>query len=219
MKLVVISDTHSYHREVNVPDGDVLICCGDITNKGELSIIEDFSNWLKELQHKNKVVIFGNHELGMANGPKRKKAIELIESSGAFYLENSEVVIDGLKFYGSPATPRFYDWEWNYNRGEDIAKEWSKIPEDVNILITHGPPYGTLDMVEDTIFNRGRDLHQGCKDLKNRQSNLKELKCHLFGHLHSDGSKIVKFNNVIYGNAAICTEQYQPTNKPLVIEL
>ena len=218
MKLVIISDTHSFHRKINVPDGDTLIHCGDITNKGELSLIKDFSSWLKELPHKNKIVIFGNHEIGMRFGDKRLDAIEMI-TEAAFYLENSSIVIDGIKFYGSPATPHFYDWEWNYNRGKDIAAEWKKIPDNVNVLITHGPSYGILDLVEDSGANKGRDLHQGCKDLAERISFLKELKLHCFGHLHTDGGKSANVNGIHYVNAACCTESYNPTNPPVVIDL
>jgi predicted phosphodiesterase len=219
LKIVAISDTHSYHRQVNVPDGDLLIHCGDISHRGELDIIKDFSLWLKDLPHKNKIVIFGNHEVGMRHGSKRLDAIEMITDAEAYYLENSSVIIDGLKFYGSPATPRFYDWEWNFNRGKDIAIEWAKIPDDVNVLITHGTSHGILDMVQDIPSNYGRDLHQGCEELAKRIKDLKDLKFHVGGHLHTDGGKSVNINGVIYANAAICTENYNPTNKPIVVEI
>jgi len=219
MKLVIISDTHSFHRKINVPDGDILIHCGDITNRGELSIMKDFSNWLKELPHKNKIVVFGNHEVGMSKGPKRLDAVGMITEADAYYLENSEIIIDGVKFYGSPATPRFYDWEWNYNRGKDIAREWAKIPNDVDVLITHGQSYGILDLVQNTLSNAGRDLHQGCEDLAAKIAELKQLKLYCGGHLHTDGGKSENVNGVIYVNASICTEQYYPINKPVVVEI
>lgn len=216
MKIVAISDTHSYHRKIEVPDADTLICCGDISYRGELSIIEDFSLWLKELPHKNKIVIFGNHELGMEKGPKRPRAIKFIEDAGAHYLENSSVVIDNIKFYGSPASPWFYNWEWNYFRGKEIAKIWRKIPDDTNVLITHGPPYGILDLVDD--FSEA-DPHVGCKDLLERIKFLREIDAHFFGHLHLEGGKTVTVNNTKYVNAAVCTDQYKPINKPVVIEI
>jgi Icc-related predicted phosphoesterase len=219
LRIVIISDTHTYHRKVVVPDGDVLIHCGDITNRGELSTIKDFSNWLRDLPHKNKTLIFGNHELNMENGPHRNVAINMITDAGATYLENSGAEIEGLKFWGSPVTPRFFDWEWNVNRGKDIAAIWKKIPDDINILITHGPSYGVLDLVEDNLSNMGRDLHQGCEELAKRIKELKNLKLHCCGHLHTDGGKQVNINGVTYANAAICTEQYRPINNPVIIDL
>ena len=218
MKIVAISDTHSYHRKLTIPDGDILIHSGDITHRGELSIMKDFSNWLKELPHKNKVIVFGNHELGLESGPNRNDAINMIKDADAHYLENSAVEIDGYKIYGSPCTPRFYDWEWNRNRGKDIAMEWAKIPNDTEILITHGPGWGVLDLIENNLSNKGRDLHQGCEELTKRIKDLKNLKAHFFGHLHS-GYGMTKIDNVVYANAACCTEQYKPTNPPIIVEI
>jgi len=221
MKIIAISDTHEMHSSVQVPDGDILIHCGDWTNRGEIPAIHKFLEWFVAQPHQHKVFIPGNHELGLV-GEGRDRAFRLIGqyvSKDVHFLLNTSVTIEGLKFYGSPATPYFFGWAWNYQRGKDIAIEWEKIPNDVNVLITHGPPYGILDMVENTISNIGRDLHQGCHDLKNRISNLKDLKIHLFGHLHTDGGKQAEVNGVIHANCAICTERYKPYNPPIIIDL
>jgi hypothetical protein len=45
----------------------------------------------------------------------------------------------GYKFYGSPYTPAFCEWAFQLNETDAIEK-WKKIPEDTEILITHGPP-------------------------------------------------------------------------------
>lgn len=221
LKIVAISDTHSYHRQIVVPDGDVLVHAGDLTWKGELSIIEDFANWLKDLPHKHKVIIFGNHELGMQYGPKRSKAIQMIKDAGAIYLENSEVIIDGLKIYGSPATPWFHDWEWNYQRGKDIATVWSKIPVDTNVLITHGPPFMIMDGVpKATAFAEEGIVyeHVGCKDLLEKMAELPNLVAHIFGHIH-DGAGMIIHNGITFINASSCTEQYAASNPPIVFEV
>ena len=215
MKIVAISDTHAKHRELVIPDGDVLVHAGDVTWKGELSIVEDFANWLKDLPHKHKVIIFGNHELGFQYGPKREKAIELIKNAGVTYLENDGATIEGVNFWGSPVQPWFHDWEWNYPRGPGIAAIWSKIPDDTNVLITHGPPAYIMDEAP-------RDWsgfeNVGCKDLLDRIGNLENLKAHIFGHIHAGyGTKQV--GQCIFVNAASCTEAYSATNPPIVIEV
>jgi len=224
VKLVIISDTHEQHEHVQVPEGDVLIHCGDWTHRGDPVAIEKFLNWFSAQPHKHKVFIAGNHELSL-EGRSKDAAFEFIKSeytdknSNLHFLHNSSVVIEGLNFYGSPATPFFCNWAFNFQRGKDIAIEWKKIPDNVNVLITHGPSYGILDMVEDNSSNRGRDLHQGCKDLAERISFLRELELHCCGHLHTDGGKYQKVLGVTYVNAAVCTERYQPTNLPVEIEI
>lgn len=223
MKIVIISDTHELHGFVKVPAGDVLIHCGDWTNRGEAGAFEKFLNWFSSKPHKHKVFIAGNHELTL-EGNNRDAALDVIKeytdkNKDLHFLENSSVNIEGLNFYGSPTTPYYFGWAFNFERGESIAAEWKKIPDNVNVLITHGPSYGILDLVENTDSNIGRDLHQGCQDLTNRIAELKELKLHCCGHLHTDGGKKAEVNNVIYVNAAICTEKYKPINNPVIVEL
>lgn len=216
MKIATISDTHSYHREIVVPDADVLICSGDITWKGELSIIEDFCKWMKNLPHKYKIVIFGNHETGLQKtGPKRDAALQMFKDANIIHLDDSNVTIDNRKIYGSSWNCWFHNWEYNVERGNDIAQKWKLIPEDVEILVLHQPPYGTLDMVEEYT----NLVHIGCKDLANRINELNKLKVVTFGHYHLDGGKTEIKNNIIYVNAAVCTERYEPINKINVIEI
>lgn len=213
-KIAAISDTHSYHRRLTIPDGDILIHAGDISWRGELDIISDFCMWLKELPHKNKIVICGNHELGIEAGFKRQSALDMIRDSGAIYLEDSGVEIAGIKIYGSPVTPVYGNWEWNRERGKDIRLHWDKIPDDTNLLITHGPPYGILDFVD------YKQEHIGCRDLLNRIENLKELKAVVFGHKHRDfNEQPVVINNTIFVNASILNNRSVVANDPIVIEI
>lgn len=215
MRIIAISDTHSYHNKLVIPDGDVLVHAGDITFRGEIPIMASFSDWLKDLPHKRKVVIFGNHELGFAYGPKRETAIQLVKDAGADYLENSGVTIDGVNFWGSPVQPWFHDWEWNYPRGPAIRAIWDKIPEDTNILITHGPPAYILDEAPRGVVETE---HVGCQDLLNRISDLKNLKAHIFGHIHF-GYGIKQIEQCTFVNASTCTEEYNATNPPIVIDI
>jgi len=216
MKIVAISDTHSKHRTLTVPDADTIVCAGDISFKGEFNIVEDFVNWMAALPIKNKVMIFGNHEVGMAHGLKREAALKLLQDSGIIYLEDSGTEIDGIKFWGSPVQPRFFDWEWNRNRGPDINAHWKLIPANTNVLITHGPPHGILDLVNNSI---GRDPHQGCEDLRRKVDTLDQLKLHVFGHLHREGGNQSIIDNKIFVNAAICDDAYNPSRPPILIEI
>ena len=216
MRIVAISDTHSYHRQVDVPPGDVFVCCGDITFKGELKIVEDFCAWMKILPHRHKICIFGNHEVGFEHGSKREPAIKMIKDAGAHYLEDSGIEIEGLKCYGSPITKRFFDWEFNRSPGAEILRHWDMIPENTELLFTHGQPYGINDLAPRGF---GEFEHVGDTDLLARVKQLPKLKAYIGGHLHTPGGTQTTIDGVIYANAAICTEQYKPTNKPIVIDL
>jgi predicted phosphodiesterase len=212
MKLCIISDTHSFHRQVNVPEVDCIIHCGDITWTGEMSIIEDFCYWMSDLPHRYKICIAGNHDRNFERSWEMHASRKMMQDAGIIYLQDSGVEIEGIFFYGSPWTPFFNDWSFNLPRGKKIAEKWKLIPDKTNCLITHGQCKGILDYVPGA-------GSQGCEDLLNRVNELKNLKLVAGGHLHYEGSKTVKINNVIFANAAICTEEYKPTNPPIVIDL
>lgn len=217
MKIVAISDTHEQHKNVTLPKGDILIHCGDSTNQGSLLKYKDFITWMGKQDFTHKICIFGNHELGFSKQYKKTEAVNLCKSNNVILLDNSGIELNGLKFWGSPATPKFFNWEFNYNRGKEIAEVWAKIPNDTNILITHGPPAGILDLVLNDFGDPNQ--HEGCSDLRNRIEELSELKVHLYGHLHLQGSNIAKLNGKIFGNAAICDDKYKTVHKPLEIEI
>jgi Icc-related predicted phosphoesterase len=130
------------------------------------------------------------------------------EDKGVVYLLDKMVEIDGIKIYGSPWQPRFYDWAFNVNRGEAIAKKWELIPENLDILVTHGPPYGMLD---DTI----NGMRVGCEELYKKVVQVKP-KYHIFGHIHFGyGMRVME--DTTYINAASLGENYQYTkNRPII---
>jgi hypothetical protein len=133
------------------------------------------------------------------------------------YLQDSSAVIDGLKIYGSPWQPRFFDWAFNLDRGAEMAEKWRMIPTDIDILITHGPPNGILDAVPrvwGTEFT-------GCEELRKRVATIAsigQLKLHVFGHIHCGYGNVEKFG-VQFVNASTCDEDYDPTQPPIVIEI
>lgn len=209
MKFVFLSDTHSRHNEIPVPDGDCLIFCGDMSYKGELSEIQHFSLFLKRQPHKHKIVIAGNHDFSFED-ERRHQAEELIRSTGARYLNDSGTQVDGIKFWGSPIQPYFQNWAFNRERGEPIKKHWDLIPADTDILITHGPPKGILDKTK-------RDEVVGCKELLKKVLEI-HPKIHAFGHIH-EGYGTFKKNEITFINACNLNVLYQYTNPPIEWEL
>lgn len=233
MRIVIISDTHGFEESMveKVPDGDVLIHAGDFTKKGEVLETTMFVRWFERQPHKHKIFISGNHDF-LA---QRNYALftSLVKDCGVNYLQDSEIEIDGVKFYGSPWTPWFYNWAFNldecspFNRGLYDAMQptkkfmssercWSMVPKDVDVLITHGPAYGVLDELE-----TGGNV--GCPVLLDRLNYIDDLKLHCFGHIHhSYGITMARNGNghsYFAVNAAVCDERYRPVNKPIVINL
>jgi calcineurin-like phosphoesterase family protein len=219
-RIIHISDTHSHHRKLNMPHGNILICSGDITRVGSLEDIFDFAKWVKELPYANKICIYGNHELGHSKpGPKRQKGLEMLKEAGIIYLENSGVIINDWNIWGSPITPEFHSWEWNAERGPQIRKYWDMIPDNTNILICHGMPYGILDAVPRYNDYAGAFYENvGCKDLLNRINELKHLKLFCGGHLHP-GHGQLELNGVKFVNASFCQDGHKGFNSPIVIDL
>jgi Icc-related predicted phosphoesterase len=208
-KISLISDTHGKHDLISkdLPGGDIIIHAGDISNVGKSDEIYDFLNWFSTLPYKHKVFIAGNHDFGFEImddiAPEYKEL-------GVTYLMDKMVEIDGLKIYGSPWQPRFYDWAFNVNRGEAIAKKWENIPENLDILITHGPPFGILD---DTIHGQ----RVGCEELYMKVTKVKP-KYHVFGHIHY-GYGMKMMEDTTYINASNLGERYEYRNKPVLIHL
>lgn len=210
MRLVCISDTHSLHRRIPlVPEGDILIHAGDCLGAGTLDNVTDLNDWLGTLPHRHKIVIAGNHDWVFQEAPElARNAL-----TNAIYLEDTGIELEGVRFWGSPWTPTFLDWAFMLDRGQALHDRWMEIPEDVDVLITHGPPKGFGDKV-DTGF---RCQTVGCADLLHRIGQL-SLKAHIFGHIHEGYGQYTRDHTHLI-NASTCTARYEPTNPPMVLDI
>ena len=206
MKIIAISDTHNSHSKIpyDMPDGDVLVFAGDMSIYGHSNEIKSFNRWLGTLDYKHKIVIAGNHDIKFQTDPH----IKMI--TNADYLEDDEIVIDGIKFYGTPWTPEFCNWAFMLNRGYDLRKKWEMIPDDTDILITHGPPRHMLDLCPD-------GLPGGCDDLLIRVQEL-NIKHHIFGHIHSPHGQI-KYGATWFHNVSLLDDTYKVVFEPTIIEV
>ncbi|MDP9025138.1 MAG: metallophosphatase domain-containing protein [Candidatus Eremiobacteraeota bacterium] len=207
MRVVAISDTHSRVPSGGVPDGDVLVHAGDLTERGTLDEIAAAGDWLRSLPHARKVVIAGNHDFGFEQTPEAARAAL---GGGFDYLEDSGVVIDSVVFWGAPWQPWFFDWAFNLPRGAKLAEKWALIPDDTWVLVTHGPPYGILDRTAEGEF-------AGCRDLAERVRLVRPA-VHVFGHIH-EGAGTIRDGDTLFVNASICDLQYAPVNPARVIDV
>lgn len=207
MRIVCLSDTHNCNEEIDVPGGDILIHSGDATIRGTIDEIVLFNEWFAKLPHKHKIFVAGNHDWLFETNPKLAQSLL---DTNINYLQDSFVEIEDLKIYGAPWQPWFFDWAFNLRRGEPLAEKWKLIPNDTDILITHGPPNGILDQTPAGDF-------AGCEELRSRVEEIKP-KLHIFGHIHCGYGRAEKFS-VKFVNASNCDEAYEPSNHPIVIDL
>ena len=210
-KIVCLSDTHNCNEQISVPDGDILIHAGDATVRGTRYEVEKFLVWFSSLPHQFKIFVAGNHD--WLYETDNDFARLLTAKFNIEYLQDSFLEIEGLKIYGSPWQPRFYDWAFNLMRGAEIAGKWKLIPPDTDILITHGPPHGILDEVPNKFFIE----NTGCEELRKKVEEIRP-KLHVFGHIHCGYGTTEKFG-VKFVNASNCDESYEPTQPPIVVDL
>lgn len=211
MRLVLISDTHNFHLQMaQPPDGDVIIHAGDVTGGGTLKEVSAFFEWFQALPHRHKIVIAGNHDFAFERAAAQAEALV---PPNVTYLRDAGVEIGGLTVWGSPWQPWFYDWAFNLQRGSEIAQKWALIPEDVDVLVTHGPPHRVLDQTVDF-----PPMLAGCESLAERLRHLPKLRLHAFGHIH-EGYGQTTTNGCRFVNASICDVDYVPKNPPVVVDL
>lgn len=249
LRICHISDTHGpkNHSRLVIPECDVLIHSGDIGGRTGSKELYEFLKWFQAQSAKKKIWCAGNHDIIMDSkflNDKVKEGIVgklvaqdlqaealrlLTEFSDITYLKNTDYVYEGVKFWGSPMSPSFHrqHWAFNADRGEEISKYWNKIPNDVDVLITHGPPYGILDEIPTSFKSTpDEDVHRGCEDLlRIMKKRLHQLKLHCFGHIH-DGptgvvvKKVSNTRSLVFSNGAVLNNDYQlVVTQPLIITL
>ena len=222
---------HGFYPDLR--GGDLLIVSGDLTSKDNAVEYAEFVIWLQSQKYRNKVVIAGNHDNFIENNKGWAEIADLgfdylcdsgIEVIYYRYLDPPNLKKIGipykqktLKIWGSPWSSQFPGINPNtcaftrpYN--ETLADRWDLIPDDVDILITHTPPYGVFDLVDDL-------EHVGNLDLRNHVIRRIKPKLHVFSHIHECGGNMVDTNVTKFVNCSIMNEHYKPVNKPVRVIL
>jgi Icc-related predicted phosphoesterase len=194
MTILHLSDTHAIHQQLGtLPVADVLVHSGDFSFAGSEQEILDFLVWFIGQPHKYKVFIAGNHDDCL-----HEASIEGLPDN-CYYLCNSGVTIEGVRFYGVPMFVQ-----------DDLSGEYEgmiqHIPHDTDVLITHQPPYGFLDL--------SGNVHYGSKELLVHVSEVKP-RYHLFGHIHA-AYGVLEFGGTTFANAALVSERYEVLRRQLL---
>lgn len=215
LKITLISDTHCKHKQIteDLPGGDLIIHAGDISSMGYEHEIREFCGWYNKLiKYDHKVFIAGNHDWGFQDNVEKTREI-LDFYKNVDYLQDDMLCVgeeweDMVKIWGSPWQPEFYNWAFNVKRNSpEMWEKWLMIPENTDILVTHGPAHGVLDKI------LGGWENLGCEMLAERIKSVKP-KIHVCGHIHS-GHGYHFDGTTHYFNASVLGENYTYQNKPI----
>ena len=220
MKVWFISDTHGKHLELHVPSNiDLVIHCGDESNNGDAYLNEpearNFFEWYSALEIPTKVFVPGNHSTAI-----EQELIQNCDYPQLRFLIHNKTDWNGLKIFGSPYTPEFYNWSYMKPRSE-LDAVWQTIPDDIDILITHGPPKGIRDVTKD--FDTGEPVHVGSKSLRTHVDTRIKPMFHAFGHIH-DEKAIQNFgttslNGTQFINCSVCDLAGRLKNHGVVLDV
>lgn len=212
MKICCISDIHGYQPSIEFCD--IIIIAGDLTDRGDYFEVRDFNNYVEDyLIHRAKDVVYvgGNHDFWY----ERQKIVPFKKESPDYlgtihYLYNSSRKIQGLNFWGTPHTLRFYDWAFNSSE-EELYDIFEGCPDNTDVIISHGPPRNILD-------SSATENGLGSVSLKLTCDRVQPKLC-VFGHIHHSVGQ-VKIDNTLYVNAAYLINHTIPNNiSPFYVEL
>ena len=216
MKIWIISDTHGYHTLLEAPDVDMVIHCGDEANHPNPAMNQhesySFFDWYRNLPIKHKIFVPGNHSTAIEAGMVLPSDYPEIK-----FLIHELCEIEGIRIFGSPYTPKFCDWAYMHKRNR-MQAVWENLPE-CDILVTHGPPKGILDLTRDK--DNGSLVQVGCKSLYNKVMELKP-KIHAFGHVHTEkdcyNTAVLQRSGITFVNAA-CLSHTKEFYRGSIIEI
>jgi Icc-related predicted phosphoesterase len=184
MKIVGLADSHNYHDRFVIPDGDVLIHGGDALGHGTKEEFEDFLSWYDSLPFQHLLYTPGNHDWFTYNNTELAK--KMCSDRGITMLVDEEITINGVRIWLSPWSPEFCGWAWmrqdheaeSLDGEEGLGKYFDMIPEGIDVLVSHGPPFGYLDRAPSS-----KTSGVGSKELLYAINRVKP-KLVLVGHIH-----------------------------------
>jgi Icc-related predicted phosphoesterase len=207
LRIVLISDTHGKHEELGTLSGDVLIHCGDVCHgfRNDGAHLAAIDRWFLEQNFERIFCVGGNHDF--AAQERQSNGIPIFEN--AIFLQDQEHVFDGVSFYGTPWLPDLSRWAY-YQPDEERKRKWDLIPNHTDVLITHTPPVGIIDLPRS-----GRNV--GCPYLRSAVSEIAP-RLHCFGHIHASAGRSVQ-ERTTFVNASVIDSNYVVCHTPIVIDI
>lgn len=220
MRFWLISDTHNHHRKLQVPHGlDVVIHCGDESESGNAWLNEPearaFFEWYSALDVPLKIFVPGNHSTAVEQGLIRPEQYPNLQ-----FLIHEQIELEGLVVFGTPYTPKFFNWAYMRAR-EELDAVWQSIPDNTDILISHGPPKGFMDVTRD--FDTRQPVHVGSKSLTRHVTQRIKPMVHAFGHIHDEPGirnfGVICESEITFVNCSCCNLGSKLVNHGVVLEI
>ena len=219
-RFACLADTHGSFNLIKpewIFPSDFLLIAGDITNYGQQSQVEACVNWALDFPTQHRIIIAGNHDLSLdkeryesfTRKPENTDIDEtrkLLDTSGITYLNHQAITIDGIHFFGSPYSMEFGQWAFPI-LSDQCDHFWDDVPLNTDVFLTHGPPYGILDL------SQYSQQKTGCPSLLNKINQIKP-KLSVFGHLH-EAYGYFKTKDTLFINCSLMNMKYQMVN-PIV---
>lgn len=188
-----ISDIHG--DEPKLEGGDILIIAGDCTARDLPQEWQRFGGWVDKQDYKKKVIVAGNHDGYCETDPYWCEGF----IPNSVYLQDTFATVLGVRIYGAPWTPLFCNWYFMLPPSK-LKEKWEMMPNDVDILITHGPPYGILD---------GNNKRRFGDIALLERINIVKPKHHVFGHIHECGGQEFNNSTTHFHNVSNMNEDYE----------
>ena len=206
--ICAIADLHC-QTNLRTPEADILVVAGDLTYRGTIQELQKVRRWLVSQPQPHKVVIAGNHDFCFQNDA-RHEAEHMMGGDGIIYLRDEAATVAGVKIYGSPWQPWFYDWAFNLPRGPALAEKWALIPDNLDLLVVHGPPHGYGDLTSE-------GERAGCEDLY-RAIVKKTPKNVVYGHIHENVGRWQVGPSTLY-NCSVGPNGLSYSGQPVLFEI
>jgi Icc-related predicted phosphoesterase len=209
MRVCCIADLHG-HVPADVPPCDLLLIAGDLgpddPREGAAWLRQLFVPWLERQPAAEVAAIAGNHDYMALRRP------ELLREVAAWrYLENDAAIVAGLRVAGSSWSLTFGIWPMQAPE-EELEDMWQSIPDDTEVVLVHGPPYGYCDLT-------ARGVHGGSRTLLRRLLELPRLRLVCTGHIHEGYGQAVLPTGALVVNASLVDVALRPVNAPILVDL
>jgi Icc-related predicted phosphoesterase len=217
LTIVCVSDLHG-DAYPEVPPCDILLVAGDVESSSidphdyeaqRQHLWGPFSRWLERAPAKHIAACAGNHDFLALYKPA------LYHDLPWHYLCDEAVELEGLLIHGSPWTSPFMDWAFMLPE-EELEKKWALISAETDILMTHSPPYGLGDYIDNGLTP---EPNVGSRSLRRLVDEHAALRLHVFGHIHGGAGQGLLANGATWVNASAVDGDYQPVHKPVVVKL
>jgi Icc-related predicted phosphoesterase len=230
MKIFATSDLHGILYDLDPSGADVVVIAGDFAKLNRLDMLgfhdqkkwvdERFIPWTQKYTEIEFVVVPGNHDVIFDRAkaglfPEMNFNVKFPKN--VHLLLNEGIEIQGVSFYGTPNIPIInYRWAFESN-GKTMKDSFSKIPENVDVLVTHSPPRIQGKFI-DTSLQWGGTEFFGSYELADAilEKSPRFVFC---GHIHSGSHEPCEFGKSMIYNVARVDENYEIAYPPVVVEV